>query len=147
MLNQDYRDMLSLLLEKKAEFLIVGAYAMAAHGYPRATADIDIFVNASRVNAAKVYQALTDFGAPLANVAPSDFEATGTIFQIGVAPRRIDIITEIDGVTFSEAEKDKMVIDIDGLPLPFISKTALIKNKSATGRKKDQLDVERLQNS
>jgi hypothetical protein len=144
MLNPDYKDMLSFLLERRVDFLIVGAYAMAAHGYPRATGDIDIFVKPSRENAAKVYQAIGDFGAPLDGVSPVDFKTPGTIFQIGVAPRRIDIITEIDGVTFEEADADKKIIDIEGLNLPFVSKKKLIINKLSTGRKKDQLDAENM---
>jgi hypothetical protein len=144
MLNQDYRDMLSLLLEKKVDFLVVGAYAMAIYGYPRATGDIDIFVKPPKENARKVFQAAGDFGAPMDKIAPADFEIPGTRFQIGVAPRRIDIITEIDGVTCDEAFADREIIDVEGLPLPFISKGALIKKKLSTGRKKDTLDAENL---
>ncbi len=141
MLNQDYKDILSLLLEKEAEFLVVGAYAMAAHGYPRATADIDIFVKPSPENASRVYQAIREFGAPLENIIPADFEAPGTVFQIGVEPRRIDLMTEIDGLSFDEADKDKDVYEIEGIRIPFISKNMLIKNKLATGREKDRLDA------
>jgi hypothetical protein len=147
MLNQDYKDMLSLLLEHGVEFLLVGAYALAAHGFPRATADIDIFVKPSQENAKRFFKALAKFGAPLEDINQSDFEVPGTIFQIGVKPRRIDIITEIDGLSFDDAKEDREIIDIEGLSIPIISKSKLIINKMATGREKDRLDAENLRNS
>ena len=147
MLNQDYKEMLSILLKEKVEFFLVGAYALAVHGFPRATGDIDIFIRASKNNAKKVYNALTEFGAPLKNIKPEDFEKSGTIFQIGVPPRRIDIINHLDGVTFDEVEKDKLVVKIDELSIPIISKNKLIINKESTGRDKDKLDAQDLKNS
>jgi hypothetical protein len=144
MLNQDYKDMLSALIKRRVDFVIVGAYAMAAHGYPRATGDIDIFVKPTRENAGRILEALGDFGAPLDRVSPVDFETPGTVFQIGVAPRRIDLLTEIDGITFEEAAADKDIVEVEGLPLPFISKEKLRKNKLASGREKDRLDAETL---
>jgi hypothetical protein len=103
MLNKDYREMLLYLSDEGVKFLIVGAYALAAHGFPRATRDIDFFVWANPENAASLVRALERFGAPLGNVSAADFAAEGTVFQIGVGPRRIDIVTRIDGVTFQEA--------------------------------------------
>jgi len=147
MLNQDYKDMLSLLLENAVEFLLVGAYALAAHGFPRATADIDIFIKPSRENSKRLFKVLIEFGAPLKNINPSDFEEPGIIFQIGVKPRRIDLITEIDGLSFEDAIEDGEIIDIEGLSIPIISKKKLIINKMATGREKDRLDAEHLMNS
>ncbi|MBN2010698.1 nucleotidyltransferase [candidate division KSB1 bacterium] len=147
MLNQDYKEMLSILLENNVEFLLVGAYAMAVHGYPRATGDLDIFVRPSKENSQKVYQALAKFGAPLESVTIEDFEKPGTIFQIGMIPRRIDVINEIDGVTFEDAYHAREFIDIEGLIVPVISKQKLIINKQATGRDKDRLDAERLNDS
>lgn len=144
MLNQDYKEMLSLLLKNEVAFLLVGAYAMAAHGFPRATADIDIFVRADLQNANKLYKALAEFGAPKDLVNVDDLEKPGLIFQVGVAPRRIDIINKIDGVAFEEAEKDKIIVDFDGLSVPIISKQKLIINKRSTGREKDQIDAETL---
>jgi len=144
MLNQDYKEMLSLLLKNEVAFLLVGAYAMAAHGFPRATADIDIFVRADLQNAKKLYKALAEFGAPKDHVNVDDLEKPGLIFQVGVAPRRIDIINKIDGVAFEEAEKDKIIVDFDGLSVPIISKQKLIINKRSTGRGKDQIDAETL---
>ncbi len=147
MLNQDYKDMLSLLLENKVEFLLVGAYALAAHGLVRATADIDIFVKPSKNNAKHILKVLTEFGAPLENISKSDFEKPGTILQIGVKPRRIDIITEIDGLTFDEAKIGENIVDIEDLAIPVISKSNLIINKRASGRDKDKLDADNLEKS
>ncbi len=147
MLNQDYKEMLSLLLENKADFLLVGAYALAIHGFPRATADIDIFVKADSENASIIYKTLEQFGAPLKNMSAEDFARPGIILQIGVAPRRIDIITKIDGLTYDEASEDKEIIEIEGLAIPVISKKNLIINKLATGREKDRIDAQNLKNS
>ncbi len=147
MLNQDYKEMLSTLLEEKVNFLLVGAYAMAAHGYPRATGDIDIFIQSNETNAEKVYNALIKFGAPLNNVSIKDFSTPGTIFQIGVAPRRIDIINSIDGVSFEDAYSNRIIVEIESLPVPVLSKENIIKNKEATGRLKDKLDANSLKNS
>lgn len=147
MLNQDYKEILSTLLEEKVNFLLVGAYAMAAHGYPRATGDIDIFIQPNETNAEKVYNALIKFGAPLKNISIEDFSTPGTIFQIGVAPRRIDIINSIDGVSFENAYSDRIIVEIESLPVPVISKENIIKNKEATGRPKDKIDADNLKNS
>ncbi|MCK4640156.1 MAG: nucleotidyltransferase [Candidatus Marinimicrobia bacterium] len=147
MLNQDYKEMLSTLLEEKVNFLLVGAYAMAAHGYPRATGDIDIFIQSNETNAEKVYNALIKFGASLNNVSIKDFSTPGTIFQIGVAPRRIDIINSIDGVSFEDAYSNRIIVEIESLPVPVLSKENIIKNKEATGRLKDKLDANSLKNS
>ncbi len=145
MLNQDYREMLSLLLENKVEFLLIGAYALAVHGFPRATGDIDIFVKPDAENAQFIIKTLEEFGAPLSGISVLDFEKPGIILQIGVAPRRIDIITEIDGLTFEEASEGKEIVEIDELKIPVISKLNLIRNKRATGRDKDKIDVENLE--
>lgn len=144
MLNKDYKEMLQLLLEEKVEFILVVAYALATYGYPRATGDIDIWVKADENNSKKTYNALAKFGAPLDQINMNDFVIEGVIFQIGVAPRRIDIITKIDGVTYDEANEDKIVVEVEGLKLPVISLDKLIKNKMATGREKDELDAKLL---
>lgn len=147
MLNQDYKEMLSLLIEEKVEFILVGAYALAAHGFPRATGDIDIFVRPNPENAVNIYECLVKFGAPLEGVSVEDFSSPGVIFQIGVAPRRIDILTAIDAVSFQEAIEDALVIQIEGLEIPVLSKSKLIKNKESTGRIKDKIDAENLKKS
>jgi hypothetical protein len=144
MLNEDYRDMLQILLDNKVHFLVVGAYAMGAYGYPRATGDFDIWVDTSSENSQKVYSSLRKFGAPLTHISEKTFTDEGIIFQIGIAPRRIDIITHIDGVRFKDAYDSKEVIEVEGLPIPFISKGDLIKNKRSTGRQKDRLDADYL---
>jgi len=142
MLNRDYKEMLQFLLEEKVDFILVGAYALAAHGYPRATGDIDIWIKAGKDNSSKVYKALKRFGVPLQQIKANDFAVEGIIFQIGVAPRRIDIITQVTGVSFEEADKDKIIVEIEDLKLPVISLDNLIKNKNATGREKDRLDAQ-----
>ena len=145
MLNEDYKEMLQLLLEEQVDFIIVGAYALGAHGYPRATGDIDIWVKPNNTNSRKLYKALARFGAPLEQIEIDDFSMEGIIFQIGVIPRRIDIITKIDGVTYEEANEDKIAVEVEGLMLPVISLDKLIKNKMATGREKDELDIKTLE--
>ncbi|MFH1771720.1 MAG: nucleotidyltransferase [Candidatus Omnitrophota bacterium] len=147
MLNEDYKEMLQILLNNEVKFLIVGAYAMGAFGYPRATGDFDIWVEASMENSNKIYRSLYEFGAPISDIAENTFTEKGIIFQIGVAPRRIDIITHIDGVDFQEAYKSKENIEIEKLTIPFISKENLIKNKQSTGREKDKLDADYLKKS
>jgi predicted nucleotidyltransferase len=144
MLNEDYKEMLQLLLEEQVDFIIVGAYALGAHGYPRATGDIDIWVKPNNTNSRKLYKALARFGAPLEQIEIDDFSMEGIIFQIGLIPRRIDIITKIDGVTYEEADEDKITVEVEGLMLPVISLEKLIKNKMATGREKDELDIKTL---
>ena len=144
MLNKDYREMLQYLSDEGVRFLLVGAYALAAHGFPRATRDIDLFVWANPQNAASLVRALERFGAPLRNVSAADFASEGTVFQIGVGPRRIDILTRIDGVTFQEAYARRSTIRLEGVDVPVISREDLIANKRATGRTQDLADIERL---
>ena len=145
MLNEDYRDILQALCAEKARFLIVGAYALAAHGFPRATLDIDLWVQPSPENAAAVFRALQSFGAPLQTLTKADFEQTDTIFQIGVAPRRIDIITGVSGLKFEEAYAHSVATEIEGLQLRVLSRDDLIVNKRASGRTKDLADAETLE--
>jgi len=145
MLNQDYKEMLQCLAEEEAEFLVVGAYALAAHGIPRSTADFDIWVNPTAENSLKVYRALVTFGAPLADVAPTDFAEEGIIFQIGVVPCRIDIITKISGnIPFSIAFSQAETVQFDEVSMPILSLENLLTNKLATGRPKDIEDVKLL---
>lgn len=144
MLNPDYKEILSILQNNNVEFLLVGAYALAIHGFPRATGDIDIFVKPDNDNAEKLYRSLKIFGAPLRNISPVDFISPGIVLQIGVAPRRIDILTSIDGLTFDEASVGMETIQIEDLSIPVISRKNLIANKLATGREKDKLDAENL---
>ena len=146
MLNEDYREMLAALAAEGAKFLLVGAYAMAAHGYPRATMDIDLWVMPTRENAEAVLRALRRFGAPLHGLTREDLERDGTIFQIGVAPRRIDIMTTASGLEFDEAFAHAIPVRIEGLEVFIPSVADLIRNKRATGRTKDLADAEALEN-
>jgi predicted nucleotidyltransferase len=147
MLNDDYKDMLQALLDNGVKFLLVGAYAMGAHGYPRATGDIDIWVESSAENSTRVYRTMAAFGAPLHEIDESTFATQDVVFQIGVAPRRIDIITTISGVGFDDAYLQRQIVEIEGLSIPILSLGDLIKNKRATGRDKDRLDADQLENN
>ena len=145
MLNEDYKDMLLALSAEKVRYLLIGAYAMAAHGYPRATMDIDVWILPSPQNAGAVLRALEHFGAPIGNLTREDLQKDGTIFQIGVAPRRIDIITSASGLKFEQTYKKSIPANIDGIEVRIPSIDDLICNKKATGRTKDVADVEALE--
>ncbi len=144
-LNEDYRDMLQAFADERVSFLLVGAYAMAAHGFPRATVDIDLWVNPSPENADAVLRALKRFGAPVRNLKKEDLQKDDTIVQIGVAPRRIDIITSASGLQFQEAFERSLTVDVDGIDVHIPSRGDLIRNKRASGRNKDIADAEALE--
>jgi predicted nucleotidyltransferase len=145
MLNKDYKEMLQALSDEKVKFILIGAYAMAAHGYPRATMDIDIWIMPSPQNADAVIRALQRFGAPLHNLTRKDLQTDGIVFQIGVAPRRIDIMTGVSGLTFEDTFRHTTVINIEGIDVHIPAVEDLIRNKKATGRTKDLADVEALE--
>ena len=145
MLNEDYKDMLRALHDENVRFILVGAYALAAHGYPRATMDIDIWVMPSPENAEAVLKALRRFGAPLHHLTKADLTKDGTIFQIGVAPRRIDIITAASGLCFEQSYQHSISVNIEGIDVRIPSVDDLIINKKATGRTKDLADAEALE--
>ncbi len=145
MLNEDYRDILHALSEEKVRFILVGAYAIAAHGYPRATMDIDIWVMPSPENADAVLRALSRFGTPLHNLTRDDLLKDGTIFQIGVAPRRIDIITTASGLQFEPTYRNSISVNIEGIDVRIPSIADLILNKRSTGRTRDLADAEALE--
>jgi len=140
-LNDDFLDMLSALSGEGTRFLIVGAYAMAHYGLPRATGDIDIWVGHSPENADRVWEALRRFGAPLDQVAVDDFGQPDLVLQIGVAPSRIDLLTSIDGVDFEEAWAARVEVDIGGIRVAVLSRTDLMTNKRAAGRPQDLADL------
>ena len=144
-MNQDFVEMLSELSAAGAEFIIVGAHALAVHGLPRATGDLDIWIRSTPENAGKVWKALTAFGAPLDQLSMNDLSTPGIIFQIGVVPCRIDILTDIDGVEFDEAWANRRYIKIHGIDIPVIGMQELLKNKRAAGRPQDIADVTRLE--
>jgi hypothetical protein len=137
--------MLSAFNEERVEYLVVGAYALAAHGFVRATGDIDLWIKSSEENAERVMKALMTFGVPLADLSIEDLIKPDLIFQIGVVPRRIDILTSIDGVAFTEAWELRKEITLEDLKVSIISKSHLIQNKKKTGRPKDKIDVEWLE--
>ena len=145
MLNPDFRDILSIFLEEGVEFLVIGAYAVAAHGLPRATKDIDLWVGSSAQNAAHIITALKRFGAPLSGISETDFLHPGITFQIGVAPRRIDIVTEIAGIRFEQAYPNKIFANVEGISVPVIGRTDLVANKKAAARPQDLVDVKWLE--
>lgn len=145
MLNSDYREMLQCLSGENVSFLLIGAYAVAAYGFPRATKDIDILVRPSAENASSLMKALARFGAPLDGVSVDDFSTEGIVFQIGNSPRRIDILTRISGVDFQQAYERRQIVELEGIQVPVISLEDLIANKRATGRMQDMADVERLE--
>jgi hypothetical protein len=137
--------MLSAFSGARVEFLLVGAYALAVHGLPRATGDIDLWVRRDEQNAVRIVRALERFGAPLAGVSAEDFLTVELVFQIGIAPRRIDILTSIDGVEFDEAWAEREEVEVEGLRVFVISRRHLVQNKRATGRLRDQADAEWLE--
>jgi hypothetical protein len=135
--------MLQCLEKHNVKFLIVGAYAMAAHGFPRTTGDIDIWLKPCISNSISAFKAMAEFGAPLKDIDPSVFSYPGIIFQLGVAPCRIDFITEISGdIKFDDAYSSSLTCELLGLSYRYINLKLLIKNKLATGRSKDLLDVQ-----
>jgi hypothetical protein len=146
-INEDFVDMAKSLVDNAVEFLVVGAYALAAHGFPRTTGDIDILIRPTPENAARVLRALLDFGAPVAahGVTRNDFEVEGRVYQLGLPPRRIDILTSISGVSFDEAAADAIEGHLGPVKVRFIGKTAMTRNKLASGRAKDLIDAELLQ--
>lgn len=141
MLNPDFTDILSAFIAEKVEFLVVGGYAMAFHGCVRATGDIDLWIRISGKNAEKVWRALERFGAPLFDLNLEDLQTPGMVFQIGLVPSRIDIITQIDGVEFEEAWKEHKTVKIKDLEIPVIGRVHLLINKKSTGRIKDRNDA------
>jgi len=146
-LFDDFRDLLIELHDAGAKFVVLGGYAVAFHGHPRATKDLDVLVQASAENAVRVYAALAAFGAPLASfeVGVEDFSSYNGILQLGIAPRRIDIINRADGITFAEAVADGETFEVQGRAIPIIGRSALIKNKRAVGRDQDLADVKALE--
>jgi len=144
-MHKDFKDLLSAFNAHNVRYLIVGGYAYARYTEPRTTKDLDLFIRPDPENAAAAYSALAQFGAHLADATVADFANPGTIFQIGVAPFRIDLICDIDGVTFDKAwETSESSLVDDEIPVRYISSDNLIANKLAAGRPQDLLDVDKL---
>lgn len=146
-MSTDFHDVLIALVNARARFLVVGAHALAAHGVPRVTGDLDIWVEPTAENARRVWLALAEFGAPVhsLDVQESDFTRHDIVVQLGVPPFRIDIMTGISGVSFTEAWNGRLEDQMVGVNVPFLGRDEFIRNKRASGRKKDLLDIESLQ--
>ena len=144
-MNQDFVELLRAFVAADVRFLIVGAYALALHGRPRATGDLDVWVEPSPENAPKVMTALSAFGAPMAGISAADFARPGVAYQIGVAPGRIDVLTDLTGLTFAEAWSDRLRHSFGDVDVDFIGKSSFIRNKRAVGRPKDLADIDGLE--
>lgn len=143
-IERDFRELLVLLNSHHVEFILVGAYALAFHGAPRFTGDMDVFVKPDAINSERVMAALTKFGFGSLGLSRNDFEKPDQVVQLGVPPVRIDLITGISGLSWSAVDADAVPADLDGVPVRFISLHHFIINKRASGRKKDLADIEAL---
>jgi len=144
-MNRDFAEMLKALAAENVDYLVVGAYAVAGHGIPRATGDIDLWVRPTAENAARLWQALQRFGAPRSRLSPASFTQPDVVYQIGLPPNRIDFLTTIDGVVFDDAWIEKVPCIVDGIHFSMLSLRHLVTNKRATGRPQDLADVARLE--
>ena len=143
-MSPDFSDLLRVFNEQDVEYLVVGAHALAAHGHVRATKDLDVWIRPDEANAERTIAALRAYGAPLHDLSRDDLTKPGTVFQMGIPPLRIDLLTAIDGVNFDEAWPDRLHADFGGQPTSVISRRHLIANKKASGRLQDLADVESL---
>jgi len=141
-MNPDFLDLLRAFAAADVRFLIVGAYALALHGRPRATGDLDVWIEATPQNARRVLNALSEFGAPLADISEADLATPGVVYQIGIPPGRIDILTDLTGITFAEAWLDRLRRPFGDVEVDFIGRVSFLRNKRATGRAKDLGDIE-----
>jgi hypothetical protein len=146
-MNRDFVEMLSALSAAGAEYVVVGAHALAAHGLPRATGDLDLWVRPTPENAERVLTALRAFGAPLHDLSVHDLTSSETVFQIGVPPNRIDLLTSITGVSFDEAWPHRQEVPIGALTVPVLGRADLVRNKRALGRPRDLADLAALDES
>lgn len=145
-MNEDFLDLLACLLEVHARFLVVGAHALAVHGVPRATGALDVWIDREPDNVAGAWAAIVRFGAPVEamGVTRRDLESPGVVVQIGLPPRRIDLVTAVTGVEFEEAWQARVTHRVGTLEVPFLGRDHLIRNKQAIGRLKDRADLEAL---
>ncbi len=143
--NPDFKDLFSALCNAGADFIVVGAHAVMYFTEPRYTKDLDVRVRPAVANAERVHRALVEFGAPMSNLTVEDLSAPGTIFQIGVAPNRIDVLTSIEGVEFDGAWERRVASTYGGVPISLLSFDDLLTNKRAVGRPQDKLDLEKLE--
>jgi hypothetical protein len=145
LLNQDFVDLLRAFAAADVRFLVVGAYALAVHGLPRATGDLDVWIDPTPANARRAYGALRDFGAPLENLREEDLTNPDLVFQMGVAPVRIDVLMSITGVAFDEAWERRTDAVFEGVRFPVIGLDELVRNKRACARPRDLVDLEILE--
>ncbi|WP_324282813.1 DUF6036 family nucleotidyltransferase [Cyanobacterium aponinum UTEX 3222] len=145
MLNQDFKEFIQFLNDNQVHYLVVGGYAVAIHGHPRYTKDIDIWIEISRENALKIIKSLQQFGFGSLDLKCEDFLIDNQIIQLGYPPNRIDLLTSVDGVNFADCYSKRLEISIDGILINFIDLENLKKNKKASGRMQDLADLENLQ--
>jgi hypothetical protein len=143
-MHQDFLDLLRAFIDGNVRFLVVGAYALGVHGRPRATGDLDVWVDPTPANAANIVKALEAFGAPMGQVTIDDFSRPGIVFQMGLPPVRIDVLTELSGLTFADAWPGRTQVEFGPLTVDVIGRNDFIKNKRATGRARDLSDIEAL---
>lgn len=143
-LNKDWREFIELLNSNEVEYLVVGAFAVAFHGFPRYTADLDVLVRPTEENASRVLRALSEFGFGKVGISAADLRSPGMVVQLGTQPNRIDLLTAISGVSFEEAWAARRDAELDGIATHFIGRAALLRNKEHTGRAKDLGDAEEL---
>lgn len=143
-MNEDFVDLLQAFADHDVRFMLVGAYALGVHGRPRATGDLDVWVDPTPSNAARVMRALAAFGAPLSEVSEEDFSRPGIVFQMGLPPVRIDVLTELTGLTFDDAWAGRIRVPFGAVEVDVIGRAAFIANKRATGRPKDLGDIDSL---
>ena len=142
--NSDFSDLLRIFNTHNVKYLVIGGYAVVQYAEPRFTKDLDVLISTDTVNAEAVYNALREFGAPLAGLTPKDFSEEGFFFQMGVPPIRVDVLMGIPGINFEDCWGRRMEVDFDGLKVVFISKNDLIASKRAAGRPQDLIDADLL---
>jgi predicted nucleotidyltransferase len=143
-LAQDFEDFIKLLHKNEVDYLVVGGYALAFHGKPRHTGDLDIWINNSEANAEKLVLAIADFGLSSLGLTKSDFMQEGYVTQIGYPPLRIDLLNSIDGVKFEDAFPNRLSVDVNGFNVNYIGLKEFIKNKTASGRSQDIADLKEI---
>jgi predicted nucleotidyltransferase len=144
-LNRDFSELLSELNARGARYLLVGGYALSFYGRPRATGDLDLWIEATLLNADRVFRALANYGAPLEGVTPADLATPGTVLQIGVSPNRVDILTSVTGLTFEEAWENRKPVSFGDTPMFVISESDFIRNKRSVGRAQDIVDAQEIE--
>jgi hypothetical protein len=144
-MNPDFLDLLRAFTAADVKFLVVGAYAVALHGHPRATGDLHVWIELTEENARRAYGALGSFGAPLDDLSVADLARRDTVFRMGIPPVQIDILISVSGVEFPEAWQTRVVQDLEGTAVPFIGLDALLRNKRAAGRPQDLADAAALE--